>query len=172
MKIPEKVRKQLKRPLGKLHKDFKEIKRLSKDYRIIAIGDVCTLGLLAMGIQPHLAVFDFRFMRRELDPGMKNILRLYYKRPKKYKNPPGMLSERILKEAGHLIKAGGAILIEGEEDLTALAFIKNASSREIIVYGQPHLGMVIVKPDKKIKKKIEKWLVVSFGHEIKGNKGK
>ena len=56
--VPESIIKQLKRPLGKLHRNFKEIKVLSADHHIISVGDVCTLGLLGMGIIPHLAVFD------------------------------------------------------------------------------------------------------------------
>ena len=158
VKIPERVRKQLKKPLGSLYKDFKEIRKLSQDHRIIAIGDICTLALLAMGIEPHLAVFDFRFMRKDLGPEMQNILRMYYKKPKKYRNAAGTLSDKLLRDAGKLIKKGGAIFIEGEEDLTALAFIRSGTEKDVIVYGQPHMGIVVVKHDKKIKKKIEKWL--------------
>lgn len=173
VRIPERTRGQLKRPLGKLYKDFREIRRLSKDHRIIAVGDVCTLALLAMGIRPHLAVFDFRLMRRRLDSGMENILRMYYKKPKRYKNPAGTLSEKILADAEKLIKKGGGVFIDGEEDLTALAFILKGSTKEIIVYGQPHMGLVVVRPDAKIKKKINQWLVAassSLGHEIEGHK--
>jgi uncharacterized protein (UPF0218 family) len=166
-RIPEKVRSQLKKPLGKLYKDFKEVRRLSKDHRIISIGDVCTLGLLAMGIRPHLAVYDFRFMRHELDPAMQNILNLYYREPKRYRNPAGTLSDEIMEEAEGLIDAGGAVLIDGEEDLTALAFILKSAGKDAIVYGQPHMGMVVVLPDEKLKKRIEGWLAAAaLGHEI------
>ncbi|MBD3209870.1 DUF359 domain-containing protein [Candidatus Micrarchaeota archaeon] len=171
--VSEKVRKQLKKPLGKLYKDFKEIKKLSKDHRIIAIGDICTLGMLAMGIKPHLAVFDFKFMRKKLDPNMENVLRMHYEKPKKFKNPAGTLSEKLLGNAEKLIKKGGGVLIEGEEDLVALAFILKAGKKDVIVYGQPHAGLVVVKPDKKLKKKIEKWLApASLAHKVKGDKGK
>lgn len=161
VKIPEDARSQLKKPLGKLYRDFKEIRKLSKDHRIISIGDICTLGLLAMGIKPHLAVFDFLFMRHRLDAEMENILKMHYKKPKKYKNPAGTVSEKILADAEKLLRKGGSVLIEGEEDLTALAFIRSAGPRDIIVYGQPHMGLVVVKPEKKLKKKIEKWLATA-----------
>ena len=170
-KLPQKVINQLKKPLGKLYKDFREIRKLSKNHRIIAVGDVCTLGLLAMGIKPHLAVFDFRLMRQDLGPEIQGILRLYFKNPKKYKNPAGTISERIVVDAADLIENGGAVLIDGEEDLTALAFILKAGNKDVVVYGQPHLGIVIVKPDKKLKKKVENWLAASsFGHKVKGDK--
>ena len=83
MKIPDKIKAELKKPLGELEKDFRQIKKLSHSHRIIAVGDVCTLGLLAMGIKPHLAVFDYRFMRKKLDSGMVSILHLYFPKPKK-----------------------------------------------------------------------------------------
>ena len=162
VKIPDSVRNKLKRPLGKLYKDFRVLKKLSHTHRVIAVGDVCTLSLLAMGIKPHLAVFDYRLMRRKLDPGMVNILRLHFKKPKKYKNPAGTLSDKILADAGKLIEDGGAIFVDGEEDLTALAFIANASSTDVIVYGQPREGLVIVEPDKRIKNQIKKWLAMSL----------
>lgn len=161
VQIPDRIRNKLKKPLGKLYKDFRVLKKLSLTHRIIAVGDVCTLSLLAMGIKPHLAVFDHRLMRSKLDPGMINILRMHFKRPTKYRNPAGTLSDRILADAGKLIEKGGAVFVDGEEDLTALAFIVSASSKDIVVYGQPREGLVVVQPDKKLKKKIEGWLASS-----------
>lgn len=170
MRIPGKVRRQLKRPLGKLQADFRGIGALSRRRRIISVGDVCTLGLLAMGIRPHLAVFDHVFMRRRLDPGMVRILALNFRSPKRYKNPAGTLSERILADAPALISRGGGVLIEGEEDLTALAFILHAGEKDAVIYGQPGRGMVVVLPDRKIKKKVEGWIsAASLGHEVKGH---
>ncbi len=173
VKIPGHIKKQLKRPLGKLHKDFRVLRKLSHTRRIISVGDVCTLSLLAMGIRPHLAVFDYRFMRRKLDSGMINILKLNFKKPKRYRNPPGTLSEKILADARRLIDKGGSVLIEGEEDLTALAFIASASRSDIVVYGQPGKGLVVVEPNKKIKDRIGRWLAsVSLSHKVKRYKRK
>jgi uncharacterized protein (UPF0218 family) len=158
MIIPEKVRKELKHPLGELHIDFRKIRKLSSEMRVISIGDVCTLGLLAMGIRPHLAVFDHRYMRHDVDPGFVKILDLSYPNPLRMSNPQGTLSDEILEKAGEIIEKGGALLIEGEEDLTALAFIRSAGKKDLIVYGQPNEGMVLVIPDENVKKKIERWL--------------
>ncbi|MBU0528070.1 DUF359 domain-containing protein [Candidatus Micrarchaeota archaeon] len=158
MQISQKVKEQLKQPLGELHIDFKRIKELSQNHRIISIGDVCTLGLLVMGIRPHLAVFDHKFMRMPLETESIEILKRYFKDPKKYSNPAGTISDEISRDAKKLIEEGGSILIDGEEDLTALIFILNADENDIIVYGQPKQGIVIVNPDKKIKEKINKLL--------------
>ncbi|MDD5171432.1 MAG: DUF359 domain-containing protein [Candidatus ainarchaeum sp.] len=157
MRIPPAVKRQLKKPLGRLYKSLQKLKTLSR-YRIISIGDVCTLALLDIGIRPHLAIFDHRFMRRKLGPEGIGTLSRHFKRPKKYKNPPGMLSEAIVKDAKRLIAKGGAVLIDGEEDLTALAFIRSATAKDLVLYGQPHKGIVLVRPNKKIKRRIESWL--------------
>lgn len=162
MKIPENIRKELKKPLGELHIDFKRVRSLASEKRIISIGDVCTLGLLAMGIRPHLAVFDHKYMRNKLDEGFVNVLELNYPNPRRMANPQGTLSEEIVENAGKLMEEGGAVLIDGEEDLTALAFILKGSEKELIIYGQPNEGMVVVVPNGKVKKKIERWLAAAM----------
>lgn len=158
MLIPGRIRARLKKPLGSLRKGFGTINTLSRTHRIIAIGDICTLALLAAGIRPHLAVFDHRFMRRKLSPNRIRKLSCYFRHPKKYKNPAGTLSEAIVRDAKKLLQRGGAVLIDGEEDLTALAFISSARATDIVVYGQPRKGMVMVRPNQRIKKRIGRWL--------------
>lgn len=171
MRIAENVRKELRKPLGRLQKDFAGIRRLSRSHRIISVGDVCTLGLLAMGVRPHLAVYDHRFMRRRLDKDMVRILAMQFRKPKRYSNPAGTLSARIIADAKGLIARGGGVLIDGEEDLTALAFVMAGGKKDIIIYGQPHEGMVLVVPGARIKKRVRGWLAASgaLGHEVKGH---
>lgn len=158
MRIPEKVRQELKEPLGLVHKDFTGIMQLARTRRIISIGDICTLSLLAMGIRPHLAVFDFRYMRKKLDSGLVSILSLNFKDPRRYPNPPGTVSEKVMEDAKELLRDGGGVLIDGEEDLLALIFIRSAGKGDLIIYGQPHEGLVVVEPDKEIKDRIGRWL--------------
>lgn len=156
--ISESVKNSLKVPLGRLYRKFPE--KLS-GRRIISIGDVCTLDLLWAGITPHLAVYDYRSMRRPLGRAEQNMLKSIYRNPRKYRNPAGTVSDRLLRDAGKLIHEGGAVLIAGEEDLTALAFILGAGENDLVVYGQPNEGLVVVMPDEKLKRKIEKWLASS-----------
>ncbi|MBU0591977.1 DUF359 domain-containing protein [Candidatus Micrarchaeota archaeon] len=157
--IPENIRNKLKTPLGKLYPSVSEVSELKTKHRIICIGDICTLNLLSIGIVPHLAVFDHLFMRNILDAEKVQILQKNFKNPKKYKNPAGTLSEAIIRDAAMLIKNGGAVLIDGEEDMTALAFIISADENDVIIYGQPNEGVVVVKPDKKLKEKVRDWLL-------------
>ncbi len=170
MKIPDKIRERLKMPIGKVHIDFVEIKRLSKNHKIISVGDVCTLALLQLGIMPHLAVFDFRCKRDEISEKKKNILRQAFPEMESLRNHSGHISEEIMENAQRLLDKGGGLLIEGEEDLTALAFIKEANEKYVLVYGQPNEGVVIVRIDEKTKKRLDELLLSpAFTGEVEGD---
>lgn len=162
--IGEKMREELKNPLGLILNNSESIREQMTGKRIIAVGDVCVLNLLSIGIKPHLSVFDFRTKRQEIDEKSKEQLETEYpvSNRREFDNPPGVLSNEILEIAPELIKKGGGILIIGEEDLTALAFILAAEPKQdIVVYGQPDVGMVMVKPERKTKQKIEKLLALT-----------
>ena len=160
VEISEIARIELKKPIGKLYKEVGAAKELQSAARIISVGDICTINLLKSGIKPHLAVYDYRFKRSNLDPQDKLVLTDEYRIPNVYLNPAGSLSEEIIEDAPMLLENGGAILIVGEEDLCALAFILAAKEDDLIVYGQPDQGVVIVVPDNKLKEKIRKMLAI------------
>ena len=48
------------------------------------------------------------------------------------------------------------MLVEGEEDLLTLVAVLKAPENSLVVYGQPHEGVVAVKVDKAIKEGIRK----------------
>ncbi|MDO8553983.1 MAG: DUF359 domain-containing protein [Candidatus Micrarchaeota archaeon] len=158
VRITPTARAQLKRPMGKLYKTLEEVKKLSQNYKIIAVGDVTTLALLGIGIRPHLAVFDYKYMRRKLAKQLENVIKLHFKNIIELSNPPGTVSEEVLASAAKLLKTGGALKIDGEEDLTALAFVKYADNDTRIIYGQPKEGIVIVEPTAALKKKVN-WML-------------
>ncbi len=155
MIISKETRIKLKKPLGKLYQSLEIVKLLSKKSKIISVGDICTLALLCIGVRPHLAVFDFKYMRQALPSGMAAIIKREFKDVININNKAGTISEELVKKAKSIMKKGGAIKINGEEDLTALVFIKYAEKNMIIVYGQPNEGIVVVKPDKKTKKLVD-----------------
>lgn len=158
VKISESAKEELKKPLGKVCQTLECAIENAKGRRIISVGDVCTLALLDAGIIPHLAVFDFLFMRHALGEDGKAKLRTLYPKPGTYDNPAGTVSDELITDAPALVEKGGGILINGEEDLTALAFIMAAKEGDIIVYGQPNEGLVVVVPDRETKKKAEMFL--------------
>jgi uncharacterized protein (UPF0218 family) len=156
VKISESARIELKKPLGRLIKDTESLYEITKNHKIVTVGDICTLTLLRKGIKPHLAVYDYRYKRMRLDELDIEKLKDEYPAPRSFVNPAGSVSSELLKEAENLLEEGGAILIDGEDDLSALAFIRAASAEYLILYGQPDQGIVVVVPDKKTKEKIER----------------
>ncbi len=168
MKIPQETRKKLKKPMGRVYTDLRKLKKRIRGKRVITVGDITTLSMLAVGIKPHLAVFDFRFMRTPLADILRAVLRMHYPKPKRVKNRTGHLSENLIKNAKGHIKRGGAVFVEGEEDLTALAFIFSAGRRDVVLYGQPKKGVVLVGYDEKLKNRIKTWLsAAAFFHKVK-----
>lgn len=152
MRIPTKIKQLLKKPLGKVHTTLKEIKSLSHGHKIVAVGDVCVLALLSMDIPLHLAVYDYKYMRRKLDKTKKQILKRHFKKPYRFKNPHGTISKNLIQKAPEILRKGGAVKIDGEEDLTALVFANFAPKNIHVIYGQPHKGIVLIKKNKKLQK--------------------
>jgi hypothetical protein len=164
IRFSEALKKRLRKPLGK----FATVKSLPKGRKIIAVGDRTTLNLLKAGIIPQLAVCDSIIKRKKITAAEKKRIRSAFKKIIRLRNPRGTLSEQLLKNAASYMKKGGLILIDGEEDLTALAFALAGTKKYLILYGQPNEGLIAVEPEnKKIKQKIKKILsAASLAHEI------
>ncbi|MBI5227293.1 DUF359 domain-containing protein [Candidatus Micrarchaeota archaeon] len=158
-RIGPKTREFLKKPLGKLYKNIKSAKGQNQftKKRIIAIGDIVTLRLLGSRIVPHVAVFDYQTKRKKLTKNLIGKIKKIFPKARKYANAAGTVSNRLIKDAKKIMKRGGGILVKGEEDLTALAFILSGRSGDRVIYGQPNKGIVIVSPNK-IKRKIRRLL--------------
>jgi len=156
--LDDEIKNQLKKPLGKVYEDANAIVKMIRGKRVISVGDVCTIALLDAGVIPHLAVFDYKFQRTKLKTQDLKTLKSQYPKPKIYNNPAGTISDKIIADAAKLLEAGGAILIDGEEDLTALAFIIVARIGDILIYGQPKVGIVLIRINEKIKERTRKFL--------------
>ncbi|HHC19510.1 MAG TPA: DUF359 domain-containing protein, partial [Euryarchaeota archaeon] len=99
-KLPDNLRKELKKPIGELVTDDSEI---CKKYReidgiLVTVGDVCTSRAIYCGKIPFLAIIDFKTKRTEV-PEHQNILMKIppnYRRIK-VKNSPGTISEELIE---------------------------------------------------------------------------
>ena len=162
-RVSEKEKEALKKPLGKIYAGIDELRPHLKGMRIVSVGDICTLMLIDNGIKPHLAVFDFTYMRKELQKEKQKQLESTFESVQEYENEPGTISEKFVNDAKKLLECGGAVKINGEEDLTAIPLILNAAGDVRIIYGQPNLGIVLVVPDNKTKKEIKR-ILTAFTH--------
>jgi uncharacterized protein (UPF0218 family) len=158
VKISDRARNELRKPLGRLVADPAQLLNILGDSKIVTVGDICTLAYLDLGLKPHLAVYDYRYKRMDLEQEKIAKLKEVYPNPRTFPNPAGELSDEVVQNAPNLLMLGGSVLIEGEDDLVALAFINAANEEYLILYGQPDEGIVVVRPDKETKKKIRKIL--------------
>lgn len=156
IQIDEETKKILKEPLGKIITQ-EQIKKLNK--KIISVGDVCTLSLIKNNIMTDVAVFDFKTKRQEIGKEEREIL-LKSAKYIEIQNPTGQLNSQIVKNARKYIDQKINIKIDGEEDLTALAFILELKEDEVLLYGQPNVGIVIVEKDEQLKERIRKWIKI------------
>jgi uncharacterized protein (UPF0218 family) len=152
LRITEELRAELKEPLGKLS-SIEEV--ISSKKKIVAVGDAVVLSLLQKGVIPFVSVFDFKNLRKEINEEDKKKLLSFFPNPKKTTNPPGTLNEDIFPIAKNLLKNGGALFVEGEEDLVALAFLRFLEKDFILIYGIFEKGVVAVEGGEKTKKMAE-----------------
>lgn len=104
------------------------------------VGDFVSGHILNSGLHPDIIVIDHKIMRQGVEP-------LRFKRERvDVVNVPGTISadsQRVLKEAVILNNRLG-VVVEGEEDLLVLPLMAMMPQCSVIVYGQPHEGMVVV----------------------------
>ena len=116
--------------------------------KIVTVGDIVSFILHEHQIIPQVSIVDNKTMRRKVQPKIfasKTIVRV--------KNPPGTITQEAISAVQEAMqkKRQTQIVVDGEEDLLTLIAVMYAPENSMVVYGQPHKGMVIVKvtPQKK-----------------------
>ncbi len=150
MKLPEKMRAELKVPLGLLltgepeetTSRLREILQERRPLMYAVVGDFTSMNILNSGLEPDICVIDHRVMRIDVDPLNHKERRIY-----NADNPAGTITREswaVLREAVSL-KFKASVIVEGEEDLLVLPLISLMPEGSLIVYGQPREGMVVVE---------------------------
>jgi len=143
--LPENLRSEAKRPFGKIFKGKAALAECRKAERpLITVGDQCAHDLLSAGIEPEMMIVDFKIQRKEIPKEMKGEIAKHAANAFVVLSPPGKISEELSEAVGALLSEGnGAIIVIGEDDLSALLVMANAKLGTL-VYGQPDVGAVIV----------------------------
>ncbi|MBU0586247.1 DUF359 domain-containing protein [Candidatus Micrarchaeota archaeon] len=152
MHITEELRYELKKPLGELLSIDSFLEKYKKK-KIIAVGDIVLLSLLEKGLEPFIAVYDFKSMRKDLPLNLQEIIKNKYHDPLIAKNPAGEITDDLQNSVKKILKTGGALFVEGEEDLASLVFMNLNLKDGIIIYGQPNEGVVAVIMNEETRKK-------------------
>jgi uncharacterized protein (UPF0218 family) len=148
--ITPELRIRLKDPFGTLiqgtfHETVNEIKKLvetEKPSIIVSVGDIVSRNFHQANLNPQLTIIDNISSRTQKMPKEAPVKKTIY-----VKNPQGTIThEAILAVKQALEKKGHThIVVDGEEDLLALIAVIYAPTFSFVVYGQPHLGVVVVK---------------------------
>jgi len=145
--LPEESRRLFKDPFGTLYPGIEAVLPHLAGRTVYSVGDVVTHSLQKNGIVPAIAVIDGQTMRSPCDrlPEVKGTCI-------RVKNPPGTITdELVLALTDALSRAPATILVEGEEDLAVIPLVIAAPESSVVLYGQPHEGVVLRTIDKAAK---------------------
>ncbi|OQY65510.1 hypothetical protein B6D29_03705 [Microgenomates bacterium UTCPR1] len=166
--IPERVKEKLRKPLGKVFRSEKQIKKYleeKKPTKIICVGDVVVKSFLKVGIRPDVKIIDFRSRRKSL-PKSGYVVEKTAKQ-RLLRNEPGTINidtARQLKEIISATIAGiseGWVFIEGEEDLLVLPSVIYAPLGAVIFYGHWQYGVIALEVTEEVKKSIREVIIDS-----------
>lgn len=166
----------LKKPFGELIKQEEiskqKINSLIKDSKVlITVGDATTEKIISFGLTPDLSIIDC--VERRIRRTESKILELktFFLTTTKFKqyqckNPKGTITKEAYITIKKILMKGeqAIIVIDGEEDMLALAVFALAPLDSVVFYGQPLEGLVSVKINAKIKNKSRN-LLQSIGVE-------
>jgi uncharacterized protein (UPF0218 family) len=154
------LRQELKNPLGILivgtpketMRKLADLLLKEKPNCVITVGDIVSSNILKEGLQPKIVIVDDKAMREETQP-----LRMKTAKKTVVHNPAGTLTPETWLAVRHALRQEEPtqIVVEGEEDLLTLVVILEAPENSLVIYGQPHEGLVVVKVDEKIKKRVK-----------------
>lgn len=159
-RLTPELRRKLKQPLGTLIKGsfpetmdkFKSLIEKEDPSQIVSVGDIASRNLVRSGVLPRLAIIDNRCMRRNVEgPDL-----LAAERTVCVTNPQATITQESVDAIRNALEDKNTvkIVVDGEEDLLTLAAILYAPEGAFVVYGQPHLGMVVVRVNSEKKAEI------------------
>lgn len=134
---------ELSRPYGKLVVGKESLPSEVRGKRVITVGDFVTKILTDADITPHLSIVDGKTMRN-LYLGTKAEGDVVM-------NEPGVLRLSSMLKVKERIETGGRIFVNGEEDMLAIPAILFSEDGDVVVYGQPKAGSVVVKVNGMVK---------------------
>ncbi|QXJ33314.1 GTP-dependent dephospho-CoA kinase family protein [Saccharolobus shibatae] len=154
------LRKELSRPYGilftnnKVFLDFVS-KSIQQGFRVITVGDYVSRVLEENGIIPFLEVIDGKTKRSI--PQHRAIIK-----NKEYRvtNEAGKVRFEIFEIMENILKDrdGGVVFVNGEEDLLVIPVILSANNGDIVIYGQPNAGAVVIIVNEMIRWRVRDML--------------
>lgn len=138
LRLREDSRVLFKTPFGRLHASLDTVLPVIRDRTVYSVGDRVSTDLVGLGIIPAVIITDGFTLRSPCVPlvvpgiEIQNVV-----------NPPGCLSEDLFSAIRNAVAAPPVhILVEGEEDLSVIPLVLAGQEDAVLLYGQPHEGVV------------------------------
>ena len=127
-------------------KRLKELVEIVKPSLVVSVGDIVSSHMLEEGISLDVLLVDNKTMRKPIQPIIVDVDQTLYA-----KNPPGTITDEAWATINQAIAQKGRtkVFIDGEEDLLTVV-------TAFVVYGQPQVGIVVVKVTEEAKEKMQR----------------
>jgi len=130
-------------------------KHLTGNSYLITVGDRTTEKMINFDLIPSLQIIDGQEKREKREPPkLENATELTVD------NPAAEITSQsisVIKRA-FTMQSPVRIFVNGEEDLLVLPVCIHAPENAVVMYGQPHEGLVIVKITTEIRNKAQSLL--------------
>ncbi len=121
--------------------------------KVVCVGDVVTAYCMEASRKPDLVVLDLKTRRSEAQEGyLTNRLKEEGFEVLRVSNPAGGLTTSAAEILCSALKGStrSVLIVEGEEDMLALAALQCAPPNSLVVYGVPARGAAMVVTDVNI----------------------
>jgi uncharacterized protein (UPF0218 family) len=134
-------------------KQLKVIIEKENPSKIISVGDIVSQHMLDFGLSLDVLIVDNKTMRKAINPIIVDVDQTLHA-----KNPPGTITAEAWDAIKDAIGYEGKtkVMIDGEEDLLTVVAVLSAPKDAIVVYGQPTVGVVVVKVTEEIKENMRR----------------
>ena len=130
-------------------------KHFTDNSYLITVGDRTTEKMINFDLIPSLQIIDGQEKREKREPPkLENATELTVD------NPAAEITSQsisVIKRA-FTMQSPVRIFVNGEEDLLVLPVCIHAPENAVVMYGQPHEGLVIVKITTEIRNKAQSLL--------------
>lgn len=132
---------------------LKALAEKEKPTKIVTVGDRVSQDSTDHNLSPHILIVDNKIMRKEIPP-----IPAVADQVVNVKNPAGTITDEAWSaiEEAMMRPQRTKIVVEGEEDMLTLVAILVAPEDSLVLYGQPHKGVVAIKTTAETKHKIQK----------------
>jgi GTP-dependent dephospho-CoA kinase len=135
--------------------NLKELVKKENPPKIISVGDIVSQNLHKHNIHPQLTIIDNISLRTQRMPIETAVQKTVY-----VDNPQGTITRESIFAIKEALESNQHthIVVKGEEDLLTLIAVLYAQEDSFVVYGQPHLGIVVVKVSHERKARVLEFL--------------